>query len=175
MGQADEHVRIHNRAADARFLHIFAALDRHGDVVRALEAVADDHRAADRQRREAVLPRAIEMLDGVLAASGVHGVAVRQERLAAQLLDHIHHRAGIVRTQEADVAQLTKVHLDGDKFAVHVNLADSRLFDQLFELGGQAVTERNRSEVGIIDFCFFHGNLSLNSKVFDADTSYYKT
>ena len=114
------------------------------------------------------------MLNGVLAAAGIHRVAVRQERLAAQLLDHIHHRAGVVRAQKADVALLAKMHLDGNKLAVHVNLANPRLLNQLFELGGQAVAERDRSEIGIIDFRFFHGNLSLNLKVFDAYTSYYK-
>ena len=89
-----------------------------------LRPSADDDRTADRQRREAVLPRAVEVLDGVLAAAGIHRVAVRQERLAAQLLDHIHHRAGVVRAQKADVALLAKMHLDGDKLAVHVNLAN---------------------------------------------------
>ena len=165
VGQADEHVRIHDGAADARLLHVFAARNRHADIVRALEPVADDDRTADRQRGEAVLPRTVEVFEGVFAAAGIHRVAVRQERLAAQLLHHVHDRASVIRAQEADVAQLAEVHFDGDKLAVHIHLADARLFNQLLELGGQTVAERDRSKIGVIDLRFFHGNHSLNPNV----------
>ena len=105
------------------------------------------------------------MFEGVFAAAGVHCVAVRQERLAAQLLHHVHDRASVIRAQEADVAQLAEVHFDGDKLAVHIHLADARLFNQLLELGGQTVAERDRSKIGVIDLRFFHGNHSLNPNV----------
>ena len=56
MGQADENVGVHDGSANPRFLYIFAARNRNADIVRAFQAVADDDRTADRQRREAVLP-----------------------------------------------------------------------------------------------------------------------
>ena len=59
VGQADENVGVHDGSANPRFLHVFAARDRNADIIRALQAVADDHRATDRQRCEAVLPRAV--------------------------------------------------------------------------------------------------------------------
>ena len=95
------------------------------------------------------------MLKRILSAAGVHRVAVRQERLAAQLLDHIDHRARIVRAQEAEVAQLAEVHLDGDEFAVHVNLTDARFFDEPLELGRHALAQRC-SEIRKVYFRFFH-------------------
>ena len=81
------------------------------------------------------------MLQGVLPAAGVHGVAVGEEGAAAQLLHHVHHRPGIVGPEEAHVAQLAEVHLDGHELAVQVQLLDPGRPDQLLQLGGQAVAE----------------------------------
>ena len=97
------------------------------------------------------------MLQGILSTARIHGVAVRQERLSTQLLYHIGNRFGVVRAKIADVAQLTEMHLDGNKFTVHVQISNAGLFDEFFQLGGQAVTKRNRVKIGKIYFRFFHG------------------
>ena len=142
VGQGDEHIRVHHRPADLGLLHIFAP--RHGDlhIVGALQAVADEDGAAHRQRSKAVLPGALQVLQGVLPAAGVHGVAVGEEGAAAQLLHHIHHRPGIVGAEKAHIAQLAEVHLDGHKLAVQIQLLDPGRPDQLFQLGRQSITER---------------------------------
>lgn len=46
VGQADEHVRIHDSAADLGLPDVFAAGDRHGHVVRTLEPVCNEDGAA---------------------------------------------------------------------------------------------------------------------------------
>src|SRR5699024_7766199 len=66
--EAHEHVGVHDGAADLRRLHVLAARHRHLHVVGALHAVADEDGAARRERREAVLPCALQVLEGVLAA-----------------------------------------------------------------------------------------------------------
>ena len=156
VGQADEHVRIHDGAADVSLLDVFAALHRHRHVVRALQAVADEDRAAHGQRREAVLPGALQVLQRILAAAGIHGVAVGQEGVSALFLHQIRHRAGIVRAQEAQVAQLAEVHLDGHELAVHVNLADPGLLHQLLQLAHQAAAAHCDAKIRKINLRILH-------------------
>ena len=122
VGQADEDVRVHDRAADAGGLAEFAVLDRDLDVVRAAQAVADEDLAAGGHGPEAVEVGAVQVLQGVAAAAGVQGVAVRQERQAAHLLAQVHDDLGVVRAQEGQVSQLPKVHLDGDELARQVHV-----------------------------------------------------
>ena len=71
VGQRYEHVGIHHGAPYLGLLHVFASGYRHGHVVGAFQPVANYHRAAHGERREAVLPGAVEVVDGVLAAAGV--------------------------------------------------------------------------------------------------------
>ena len=100
------------------------------------------------------------MLQGVLAATHIQGIAVGQKGDAAQLLYHIGHCLGIVRPQEAQVARLPEVQLDGDKLLLHVDIADSRCADQPLQLFGEIVSVTG-SQVGIIHFCWVHGGPSL--------------
>jgi len=92
----------------------------------------------------------------VPALARVHGVAVGQERLAAQLLDHVGHGLGVIWTKIADVAQLAEMQLDGHELSVHVDLPDPGLSDQLLELGGQPVSVGHRAKIGKINFRFLH-------------------
>ena len=156
VGQADEDIGVHHRPADAGLLDILAAGHRHGDVVGALEPVGDDDGAAHRQGRKAVLPGALQVLQGVFPASGVHGVAVGEEGLAPQGLYHVRHGPGVVGPQKAEVPQLAEVHLDGYELAVHVNFADAGLFDELLELDGGSLAVGRYAEIGEIYLCFFH-------------------
>ena len=56
VGKADEYVRVHHGPADFGLLHIFAADDRHSNVVGTFQSVANEDRAAHRQRRKTVFP-----------------------------------------------------------------------------------------------------------------------
>ena len=157
VGQADEHVRIHNRAADLRRLEILAAVYRHFNVVGALQAIADQYGTVDGQGRKAVLPGALEVLQSIFAAAGIERVAVGQKGLAAQLLHNIHNGAGIVGAQIADVAQLAKVYFDGDELAVQIEIGNAGSPDQLLQLGRQAVAKGFRAKIRKINLGLFHG------------------
>ena len=69
------------------------------------------------------------MVQRVLASAHVQGVAVGQEGLAAQLLDHFDHHGGIVGTQIRQVARLAEVDLDGGILVGEINLADAGSLD----------------------------------------------
>jgi hypothetical protein len=47
------------------------------------------------------------------------------------------------------------MHLDGDKLAVHVDLADAGLFHEFLQFGGQPVTKGLGPEIGTVHLCFF--------------------
>ena len=65
---------------------------------------------------------------------------------------------GVVRAQEGQVAQLTKVHLDGHKLAVHINALDARRNAQAAQFFGQTGAHRT-PEVGVIYSRCFHRDL----------------
>ena len=134
MREGNEHVGVHDGAPDACLLHILAAGDGHRDVVRALQPVSDEHRTADGERREAVLPGTVKMFDGILAAAGIERVAVGQKRFATGCFHHVGHGTGIIGTEETQIAQLAEVHLDGDKLAVHVDAVQSGSLQETFQL-----------------------------------------
>ena len=118
VGERDDDVGIHESVADLGLMHVLAVFDRNQGLVRALEAVRDDDVATGGIRGEAVLVRAIDMLKRVFAAAHVERVAVREEGLAAQPLDHVYHGARVIGTQEGQVAQLAKVDLDGNELVL---------------------------------------------------------
>ena len=87
-------VRQHDRArglvkgrSDTDFLEAPAARDRHGDLVRAMKSVGDDHRRAQRFVGESVLRRLQKVVHRLAAVAAVERVRVGQERLAAGALD----------------------------------------------------------------------------------------
>ena len=122
MRQRDENIGVHHGAADACGLAVFAAHDRDLDIVRALEPVGDDDVTAGGERGIAVEIRGIHVLQRVFAAADVERVAVGEEGLAAALLDEIGDDLGIVGAQERQIAELAEMQLDGDEFAVKIDL-----------------------------------------------------
>ena len=96
------------------------------------------------------------MLQGIFAAARVHGIAVCKEWLSAQLFNQIYYSAGVIGAQIADVTQFSEMQLDSDKFAVHVNGADSGFAQQLLQLGGKSVSESSSAEISKIHFRSFH-------------------
>ena len=72
VGQGDDHIGLHDGLSDLGGLDVLRPLHGHLHVVVAPQAVTDDHLAA-------VLPGALQVLQGVLPAAGVHGVAVGEE------------------------------------------------------------------------------------------------
>ena len=161
--QADDHIRVHDGPADLGVLHVLAALHGYLGLVGALQTVGNDDLAAGGLGGEAVFHSGVHVLQRVLAAAHIQGVAVGQKRPAAQLLDHIGHGLGVVGPQVSQVARLTKVDLDGNELALHIDLTDTRGADQLLQLI-QQVHAGLCPQVGEIDLCLFHGNL-LHSNI----------
>ena len=156
VGQADEHIRVHDGTADLGGLAVFAARHRHLHLIGAAQAVGDEHLTAGSHGPEAVELGTGQVLQRVLAAARVQGVAVGQKGQTTLLLAQVCHYLGVVRAQESQVAQLTKVHLDGHELAVHVDVLDAGGNAHPAQLFQQAGAHRT-AEIGIINVGCFHG------------------
>ena len=134
MCQRDEDIRIHHRAADVSCLAVLAVRHRNLKVIRAAETVRDQNLTSGRNGIESVDIRAVQMLQRVLAGTGIERVAVREERHTALLLHHVRHSPGVIRTEISEIAQLPEMHLDRHELAVHIDGSDACLPDQLLQL-----------------------------------------
>ena len=123
MGQGDEHVRVHDGAADLGVLHILAARHGHLHLVAALQTVGNDDLAAGGHGVEAVEHGAVHVIQRVLPPAHIQGVTVRQERLAAPLLHEVRHRPRPVGAQESQIARLAEMQLDGHELVLKINVA----------------------------------------------------
>ena len=120
VGQADEHIRVHDGTTDLGGLAVFAVGHRHLHLIGAAQAVTDDHLAAGGHGPEAVELGTGQVFQRVFAAAGVQGIAVGQKGHTTLLLAQVCHHLGVVGPQKGQVAQLTKVHFDGYELALHV-------------------------------------------------------
>ena len=155
--EADEDVGVHDGAADLRRLQHAGVLDRHFQLVRAAQTVADDDLTARRRRVEAVDVRAVEMLGRMAAAAWIERVAVRQERNALFLLYEVGDGLRVLRAKEREVAEFAEVHLDGDEAALKLDRLEAHRKTQTLQLLRQARADV-RAEIGEINFCFLcHG------------------
>ena len=141
MGQGEDDIGVHDRLADLGAGDVFP-VHRNLHVVGALDAVADDDVAARIVGVEAVLVGGLQMIEAVLAAADVQGVAVHEEGPPAQVADDIHQHPGIVGPQVGQIAGLAEVHLDGDVLVLEINFVDPRRQDQTRELLDLVLLER---------------------------------
>ena len=158
--QADEHIRIHDGPADLGRLAVLAPRHRHFHLVGAPQTVGDQHLAAGGHGPKAVELGAVQVLQRIFAAAGVQGVAVGQKGHTALLLAQVCHRLCVVGAQKSQVAQLSKVHLDGHEPAIHIDLADACRQAQAAQLLGQAGAHR-AAEVGKVNGGRLHKSSSL--------------
>ena len=155
VGQADEHIRVHDGAADLGGLAVFAARHRHLHLIGAAQTVGDEHLTAGSHGPEAVELGTGQVFQRVLAATRVQGIAVGQERHTALLLAQVGHGLGVVGAQVSQVAQLPEMHFDGHELAVHVNVLDAGGDAQTAQLFRQAGAHRT-AEIRVIDLGCFH-------------------
>ena len=156
VGQADEHVRVHDGAANLGGLAVFAVRHRHFHLVRAAQTVTNDHLTAGGHGPEAVQLGAAQVLQRILAAARVQGVAVGQEGHTALLLAQVCHHLGVVGAQKSQIAQLAEVHLDSHEPAVHVDVLNAGGNAHPAQLFQQAGAHRT-AEIRIVNFGWFHG------------------
>ena len=152
VGEADHNVGVHERLTDLGLAHVLATLDRDERLVGTLEAVGDDDLATRGIRGKAVLVGGVDVLERIFAATHIERVAVGKEGLAAQLLHDVRDGAGVVGAQKAQVAQLAKVNLDGDKLVLEVDLLDTGAANEALEFVELALASM-RAQVGEVHLC----------------------
>ena len=96
------------------------------------------------------------MIQCVFAGAGIKRIAVGQEGASPQLLDHVRHRLGVIGPQKSQIAQLTKVHLDGGKLIFKINVSDARPAHQLLQLLRQGRPAGMSPEITEINLCLCH-------------------
>ena len=155
VGQADDGVGVHGRAANERLLAVFP-VDGYGNMVVAQKAIGDDDMAAGLKRAKAIFKGGGQMIQRIAAHAGVQSVAVRQEGARSHILERIHHNLGIIGTQESQVARLAKVHFDGGELAFQRHAGHTGRLDEMAQLL-KNVPVGFGAEIGKINLGFFHG------------------
>ena len=130
MAQADKYIRIHNRPPDLGCLAVLPVYHRDLHLIRSPKAVADDNLAACSHRVEPVEIGTIHMLQRILAASRIQGIAVCQKRHPALVFTQICYDPGIIRPQKRHVAKLAEMHLDRHKFPFHIQVLYAGCYTQ---------------------------------------------
>ena len=87
------------------------------------------------------------------------GVAVGQERIAAETADLISHRTGEIRTEKRKVSRFAEVDFDRDKFAVQPQFIHLSFLQKIGQFLQDIFAKRFYSEIGKVYFCFFHDRL----------------
>ena len=130
MGQGNKHIRIHDGPANLGIFYIFAALNRHLHLVVALDAVGNNYLTAGGHGVKPIEHSRVQMIQSVLAAAHVKGVAISEEGLAAPLFYEICHGFCPIGAQKRQVARLAEMHFNGYIFVVEVNFAHAGGFHQ---------------------------------------------
>lgn len=133
MGEGNDNVCVHNGPPDFSFLHILAVNgNRH--LSRSLKPVPNHHMTSRGKGMAAVLIGRIQMVQGVLPASHIQGVAVSKKYLAACGLNHIHQDLGIIRAQIGKVSRLSKMNLNCRILIAEINIHHAGLPSQPLQL-----------------------------------------
>ena len=134
MVQGYEYIRIHYGMTDIGLLAIDAVRYRYRNIIGSAQAVADDDLAARADRIEAVDICAVKVVQGILPASRIQRIAVRQEGHPVSFPNQLRHGSRVIRTEESKVPEFPEMHLDGYKLLVHVHFADSCPAAKLLQL-----------------------------------------
>ena len=138
VGEADKDVCVHDGAANLGFLYVFAAANRNADIVCPFQPIGNDDGTAYGKRSKAVFPGAFQMLQRIFTAARIKSITIGKKRVAAKLLYHICYGLCVIRAEIGNISKLSKVHFNGNEFAVHIDVADTGLFHQAFQLSGKA-------------------------------------
>ena len=102
--------------------------------VRTLQPVCNQDMTSGGIGGEAVYISTLQMIQGILTAAHVEGVAVSQKRLSSQLLYCICHHFCIIWAQIGQVAGFAEMNFDGSIFSLKINIPDAGCFDEAFQL-----------------------------------------
>ena len=138
MRQRNEDVSVNNRRADFGSGTVLA-VDGDFPIIQTLQAVADYHLTASGKRIEPVDHGGLKMVNGVLSASGIERVTVRQKRLGAQRCENLNHPGNVVRANVREVSQLAEMNFQSDELVLKRQLFYARLANELFHVVQQIV------------------------------------
>ena len=99
-------------------MHVFEmlAVDAHGHVIFAIQAIGQNDGGMHHRRRKAVGVGRLHVVNGIVAAAGIQGCCICQKWLAACLHDLVYNLAHQSGVEVRVVAVFAKVQLDGGEF-----------------------------------------------------------
>ena len=157
----DYNIGVGYRCTDFGCRTIFS-VQRDFAVVRSLQSVADDDLALGRNGVEPILHRALQVVYGIGATTGIQCVAVRQERFGSQAAEQGCHSSCIIGTQVCQIAGFAEMDFDGSKAILQRKLLDACPFQQAFHFI-QKIGCRGGTQIRVVYFCFFHVFLPIYS------------
>ena len=120
--------------SDVCSLAVLAIYNRNFHFVCAADSICNDDLTTGRNCVKSVQIRTVKMLQRIFPAARIQCITVCQKRLAALLLTQICNNLRIIRTQECHIPKLTEMHLDRNKFSVHIDVFDACRDAELSEL-----------------------------------------
>ena len=132
VGKGNNHIGVHNRAADFRLFDIFSARYRHANLVRSLKPVGDYHLTTGAKGVVAIFISGVQMLKRVFAPSHIESVAVCEEGASAKTFHLIRHNFGIVGAQICQISRLSQMQLNRRILFFKSDILNSRLLYQQF-------------------------------------------
>ena len=111
MGHHQKGVGEGHGGSDLCALHINAV---HGDfhLVRAAEAIGNDHRCSRSLEHKSVLVRGKKVIHGIGAGSGVEGIGIGEERFCPKFLELIYDHSNVIGAKIREVSKLAEVQFD---------------------------------------------------------------
>ena len=166
VGESNDNISVCQCTAHLCFLHQLTIRYREECFIGTLQTIGDNSMTADTEWIESVFKGRVKMLKSFLAAADIESIAVGNEGFAALFPDKVNYSLYVVRTEVGDISPLTEVHLDGNEFALHINISQTCLLSQLFQLLRQRSSAVAGDEIGKINLGFFHDKTSDTTKNF---------
>ena len=155
MGQADEYICIHDGTADFGLLDVLPSGNRYFHFISAPQSIPDDHLAPGGNGVVPIEGCTIQMVQSVLPAAGIQGVAVGKEGFAAPFFYQVCYSFYILRPDGSQIPQFPEMHLDSREFPLEVDISHMGRLTQPLELVQGAGAHRT-AKIRKIHFCLFH-------------------
>ena len=125
MAQTDKNICIHDCVSDVCSLAVLAIYNRNFYLICSANSIRNNNLTTGRNCIKSIQVRTVEMLQRIFPASRIQCIAVGKKWLATLLLTQICDYLRVVRPQERHVAKLSEMHLDRNKFSVHIDVFDA--------------------------------------------------
>ena len=124
MSKTNENISIHNGTSNSGGGAIFCIFYRNFNVICSAKSVTDNDLTACGNCVKSVQICTVHMFQSIFTTSWIKSITVGKKWHAPLFLTKIGYCFCVIRTQESQISKLSKMHFDGNKFTIHVNIFD---------------------------------------------------